>query len=218
LRHAACSPRGTNDFLVTRPLPSARGGSRVRSVDPQTANGHECKDGTVMAVSAQFCRVCGGSLSRMLVEAEARDRLVCEQGHILYENPNIVAGTIPVFNGRVWLLRRSIEPRSGYWTFPAGYMELGESVEEAAARETLEEIGIDVKLTGLLNVYSRPEAVAVFVVYLAEASGDAVAQAETLEVQAFWPEEIPWDDLAFWSTRKALEDWVNGLRVAESGA
>lgn len=163
-----------------------------------------------MAVSKQYCPVCSGALVRRFVDVENRDRLVCEEGHILYENPSVVAGTIPVYNGRVWLLRRSIEPRYGFWTFPAGYMELGESAEEAAARETLEEIGIDVKLTGLLNVYSRPEASAVFIVYLAEASGDAVAQAEALEVGAFSPTDMPWNELAFWSTRMALEDWVNG--------
>lgn len=167
-----------------------------------------------MSVARQYCPVCSGALIRQFVEVESRDRLVCPLGHIFYENPTVVAGTIPVYDGRVWLLRRSIEPRYGSWTFPAGFMELGESVEEAATRETLEEIGIEVKLKGLLNVYSRSEATAVFVVYLAEASGDAVAKSEALEVRAFEANEIPWDDLAFWSTRRALEDWVARVEAA----
>jgi ADP-ribose pyrophosphatase YjhB (NUDIX family) len=84
-------------------------------------------------------------------------------------------------------------------------------VEEAAARETREEIGLEVKLNGLLGVYSRPEATAVFIVFMALANGDAVALEETLEVRCFGPNELPWDELAFWSTRRALEDWVESL-------
>lgn len=160
-------------------------------------------------MASVYCPVCGGNLERRLVAAEGRDRLVCPDGHIHYENPNVVAGTIPVHDGKVWLLRRAIEPRRGFWTFPAGFMELGESVEEAAARETLEEIGLDVKLAGPVRVYSRPEASAVFIVFWADAGPDATAREECLEVGLFGPEEIPWDDLAFWSTRTALDDWVS---------
>lgn len=162
-----------------------------------------------------FCPTCGNALERRFVEIEGRDRLICDDGHIHYENPNIVAGTIPVFEGRVWLLRRAIEPRLGFWTFPVGFMEMGESVEEAAVRETLEEIGLDVKLTSLLGVYSRPEATAVLVAFMAEATSDAAALHEALEVRAFAPDEVPWDELAFWSTRRAMEDWV---RLAKSTA
>ncbi len=162
-----------------------------------------------MTGARSFCPTCGQGLAQSFIQTEGRERLVCPEGHILYENPNVVAGTLPQTARGIWLLRRSIEPRYGFWTFPAGYMEIGESVEEAAARETLEEIGLDVKLTGLLNVYSRAEATAVFVVYLAEAEGTATARDEALEVREFQPAEIPWDDLAFWSTRRALEDWVS---------
>jgi ADP-ribose pyrophosphatase YjhB (NUDIX family) len=144
------------------------------------------------------------------VPAEGRERLICAESHIHYENPNIVAGTIPIHDGKVWLLRRAIEPRIGFWTYPAGFMELGESVEEAAARETLEEIAIDVTLVGPVKVYSRPDARSVFVVFEARASADARAEEEALEVRLFGPDEIPWDDLAFWSTRAALEDWIAG--------
>ncbi|HZT95326.1 MAG TPA: NUDIX hydrolase [Chloroflexota bacterium] len=155
-----------------------------------------------------YCPVCGGSLELRLVAGETRERLVCPENHILYENPTVVAGTIPFSDGRVWLLRRAIEPRAGTWTFPAGYMEIGESVEDAASRETLEEICLEVEIGRLLNVYSWPETSIVFVVYLAEASGLAAAGDEALEVRAFAPSEIPWDDLAFRSTHEALKDWM----------
>jgi len=159
-----------------------------------------------------FCPTCGASLECRYVETEGRDRLVCESGHIHYQNPHVVAGTLPIHDGKVWLLRRAIEPRYGYWTFPGGFMELGESVEQAALRETLEEIRIQVRLTGLLNVYSRAEATNVFVVFMAEADGTATAGDEALEVRAFSPMEIPWTELAFWSTGQALEEWSSDLR------
>ncbi len=161
-----------------------------------------------------FCPVCGLPLERRLLDTEDRERLVCAEGHILYENPKVVVGTIPVFRGQVWLLKRAIEPRAGYWTYPTGFMELEETVEEAALRETVEEIGIEVRLVGPPRVYSRREANTVFLVFTAEAGGDARLMAEAIDLQLVGPEAIPWDDLAFWSTRKALEDWSHGLAQA----
>jgi len=159
-----------------------------------------------------FCEVCGGPLVERFVPEEERDRLVCVHcGHIHYINPKIVAGTIPVAAGRVWLLRRAIEPRLGAWTFPAGFMEMGETVEEAAARETLEELNLRVRLGRLLNVYSRHVTSTVHIVYLAEALSEPTGGKETLEFASFGPGEIPWDELAFWSTREALEDWIRTL-------
>lgn len=132
-------------------------------------------------------------------------------GHILYVNPKMVAGAIPVSDGRVWLLRRAIEPRYGAWTFPAGFMEMGETVEEAAARETREELGIEVSIGRLLNVYSRPTTPTVLAVYLASALGQPTGGLETLEFALFHPDDIPWDELAFWNTVEALRDWVTSL-------
>lgn len=159
--------------------------------------------------SPMYCSVCGHRTSRKLVEEEGRERDVCENcGEIHYLNPKIVAGTLPLDNGRIWLARRAIEPRHGYWTHPAGFMELNETVEEGAARETMEELGMAVRLRGLLGVYSRPPMTTVHVVYLAEALNAPTGGQETLEFAAFTPEEIPWDDLAFWSTHQALRDWM----------
>lgn len=146
------------------------------------------------------------------VEGEDRDRFVCEScGSIHYLNPKIVAGTIPIESGKVWLLRRAIEPRIGYWTFPAGYMELGETVEQAAARETAEELGLEIHIERLLDVYSWPHLTTVHIIYLAEALGTPTGGKETLEYRLFRPAEIPWDTLAFNSTHRALGDWVRLL-------
>jgi ADP-ribose pyrophosphatase YjhB (NUDIX family) len=162
----------------------------------------------VMENSLLFCPFCGQELVRRFVPEEGRERLVCQQNHILYENPKVVAGAIPIADERIWLARRAIEPRAGTWTFPSGFMELGETVEDAARREALEEMNLEIQLTGLLNVYSRPSSPTVFIVYTAQAFGPATPGHESLEVRAYRPEEIPWDELAFWSTHMALKDWL----------
>jgi ADP-ribose pyrophosphatase YjhB (NUDIX family) len=147
----------------------------------------------------------------MFVEEEERDRLVCDAcGEIHYINPKIVAGTIPVTDGRVWLLRRAIDPRLGFWTFPAGFMEMGETVPQAAERETLEELNLHVRLGPLLGLYSLPTMTTVHAIYLAEAISEPSSGKEALEFAAFGPKEIPWRELAFWTTRMALRDWVGG--------
>lgn len=162
--------------------------------------------------SPTYCYVCGHELAEQFVPEEERERLVCLAcGHIHYLNPKIVAGTIPATDGGVWLLRRAIEPRLGAWTFPAGFMEMGESVEEAAARETLEELNLRVRVGSLLNVYSRSVTWTVHIVYLAEPLSEPSAGKEALEIGLFPANCIPWDDLAFWSTEAALEDWVRTL-------
>ena len=96
----------------------------------------------------------------------------------------------------------------GYWTFPAGFMEMGETVEQAAVRETLEEFELTVRLGPLLNIYSRPTSPTVLVVYLAEALSTPKVGHETTEVKRFLPDEIPWNDLAFWNVEAALHDWL----------
>lgn len=155
-----------------------------------------------------FCVQCGSRLTDRYLEDEERNRLVCVGcGYIHYLNPIIVAGTIPAQNGCVWLLRRAIEPRYGAWTFPAGFMEMGESVEEAATRETLEELNLPISLGSLLGVYSRRHMTNVHVIYLAAPLGKPSPGRESLEIGLFAPEEIPWDDLAFWTTQQALRDW-----------
>jgi ADP-ribose pyrophosphatase YjhB (NUDIX family) len=159
-----------------------------------------------------YCPMCANPLVERYVEVEERDRLVCERcAHIHYLNPKIVAGTIPVHEGAIWLLRRAIEPRIGFWTFPAGYMEMNETVEEAAARETWEELRLRVSVGALLGVYSRSGHSTVHIVYLAQALSGAAPGPEALEIALFRHDQIPWDELAFPSTHDALRDWVRTL-------
>src|SRR5438128_150057 len=116
--------------------------------------------------------MCGGELESRLLGTEDRSRLVCSRcSHIHYLNPSLVAATVPEQNGKVLLIRRAIEPRYGFWTYPAGFVEYGESAEDGAIRETLEETGFDVALGNLLGVYSRPNIGIVVLVYRAVVTG-----------------------------------------------
>lgn len=157
-----------------------------------------------------FCSRCGGSLEVQWVEEEEYERPVCRDcGFILYLNPKVVVGTIPVQDGRVLLLRRKIEPGKGKWSFPAGYVELGESLEEAARRETQEEVSLNIGELSLLNVYSYRGSPVITVVYVSLIAGGEPRPGTEAEMIAFFsPEELPWEELAFRSTREALEDWI----------
>ncbi|HEV2774943.1 MAG TPA: NUDIX domain-containing protein [Solirubrobacteraceae bacterium] len=122
-------------------------------------------------------------------------------------SPEPVAAAIPRDDdGRIWLLRRTLHEGAGRWTFPGGYVELGESVEDAAVRETREELEMEIELGSLVGVYSRADTRAVLVVFNARALGIARETAEASEVRAFAEAELPWDELAFWSTEQALRD------------
>ncbi|MFQ5847744.1 MAG: NUDIX domain-containing protein [Candidatus Methylomirabilales bacterium] len=165
-------------------------------------------------MTVQFCLQCGGALREAWVEEEGRKRPVCRAcGFILYANPKVVAGAIPFQDGRVLLLRRGIEPARGKWTFPAGYVELGESVEQAAIREAQEEVALEIGELSLLNVYSYRESPVVTVVYLSRIVGGSPQVGEEAEEIAFFPPEaVPWGELAFRSTQEALRDWIRWLR------
>lgn len=157
----------------------------------------------------EFCPACGSPLETRFVEVEGRERPVCTVcGRIHYRNPVVVAGVVPVVGDRIWMLRRATEPRYGYWTFPAGFMELGETVEDAAIRETHEELNLEIELGSLLGVYSFGHISTVHVIYRARAVSDPSPGSEALQIQSFSPDQIPWDELAFATTRRALEDWL----------
>ena len=129
-------------------------------------------------------------------------------GYVEYFNPKPVSCAIPrrAGDGHVWLLRRGFDPGGGLWTFPGGFVDLGETTEQAAHRETREEIDIAIELTGLVGVYSRPQDRVVLVVYSATTDETPRTTPEATEVRCFAPAEIPWDELAFWSTGAALRD------------
>ena len=159
----------------------------------------------------RFCSQCGSSLREEFVLEENCNRLVCSSCRLIsYLNPKVVAGAIPLgTDGKILLLRRGIEPCRGAWTFPAGFVELGETVEQAARREAHEETGVDIRVGPILGVYAYSGVGVVMVIYHAErAGGEARTSKEAMEVREFAPSEIPWDDLAFRSTGDALRDWV----------
>jgi ADP-ribose pyrophosphatase YjhB (NUDIX family) len=144
--------------------------------------------------------------SRRIPNGDTAERDVCGTcGFVLYRNPKVVTGAVVMEAGRVLLCRRAIDPRRGYWTLPAGYMELGETVEEAARREAREEACADLAIERVLAVYTIPRIAQVQVMFLARlASGGIEAGPESLEVDWFGWDDIPWHDLAFPSVRWAL--------------
>ncbi|HXH23535.1 MAG TPA: NUDIX hydrolase [Dehalococcoidia bacterium] len=161
----------------------------------------------------RFCQHCGSGLASRFVEAEGRVRLVCGTcGFIHYLNPKLVANVLPERDGSVLLLRRGIEPSYGRWAFPGGYLEMGESAEEGAEREALEEVGLRVRAGPLLGVYTRVQHGVVVLVFRGlEVTGLPVPGPETLETAWFRPHEIPWQDLAFETTAAALRDWLRAI-------
>lgn len=161
-------------------------------------------------VEYRYCPRCGGQLARRKVKAIEPERLVCQAcSFIFYLDPKVVAGTIFAIDGRVVLLQRGVEPALGRWVFPGGYVDRGESVRDAAIRETREESNLQVRLCSLLEVYSYPYSPNVIVVYAAEViGGELTAGDESVDARAFAASEIPWDELAFQSTKDALKDYV----------
>lgn len=164
---------------------------------------------SVSTTWVKFCPRCAAAMEDRFIESEHRVRKVCPGcGFIFYLNPKVVAAAIPQQGGRIWLLRRNIEPGVGLWTFPGSYVDLGEPVTDAAVRETREEMLLDIRLDGLLNVYSYSTVGVVLVVYLATViGGQAEITSETQEVRDFEIADLPWDGLAFPSTRDALIDY-----------
>ena len=163
------------------------------------------------AASLNFCSRCGGPLNFGFVDGENRERLACSScGFVAYVNPRLVVSTIPVTeDGRVVLLRRGIEPGKGWWAQPGGFLEVDETVTEAAIRETFEETGLVVKLGEIIGLYTRLEAAVVVLAFEAQVlSGEFRTNPEALEIEAFAPEDIPWPKIAFSTTMWALRDWV----------
>jgi ADP-ribose pyrophosphatase YjhB (NUDIX family) len=168
----------------------------------------------------RYCQTCGHHLVERYIEAEKRTRLQCENcGLIHYLNPRVVAAIIVSHRGRVLLQRRAIDPRAGYWTFPGGFLEVGETAVEGARRETLEEVGLEVAPSQLIGVYTRPQVGIVLVAYAGEAPSDAavVGDFESSEVRWFDVDAIPWPELAFETTEAALRDWIAVMKYDDEG-
>ncbi|MCS6811659.1 MAG: NUDIX hydrolase [Tepidimonas sp.] len=163
----------------------------------------------------RFCRACAAAVEhRIPDDGDTRVRAVCPAcGTIHYENPLNVVGTVPVWGERVLLCRRAIEPRRGLWTLPAGFMELGETTEQGALRETREEAGADVALEGLFTLLNVARVGQVHIYYRARLLSEHLAPGpETLEARLFAEHEIPWDELAFRTVHETLRRYFDDRR------
>jgi 8-oxo-dGTP diphosphatase len=161
----------------------------------------------------RFCPVCGQPLELRVLKATEPKRLVCTStacGFVFYLDPKIAVGAIiRMPDERIVLVRRAIEPGYGKWVFPGGYVDRGEEITLAAVREAREEVGVEVTIDRLINVYSYAGRTPIIVVYAATyVSGDFVVDDEGLEARAFAPDQIPWSRLAFRSTSEALREYL----------
>ncbi len=150
-----------------------------------------------------------GPSIRAIPEGDNRERLICgDCGFIHYDNPKIVVGAVVLWGDRILMCKRAIEPAYGRWTIPAGYMELGETPEEGAAREAFEEACAKIEIGALIGVYSVPRIGQVQMIYRAKLiDGEFAAGTESLETKLCAWDEIPWDEIAFPTVRLALDDW-----------
>jgi ADP-ribose pyrophosphatase YjhB (NUDIX family) len=163
-----------------------------------------------------FCNQCGARVELRIPPGDQIARHVCDAcGTIHYQNPRLIVGCVPEYEGKILLCRRAIEPRRGYWTVPAGFMENGETLQQAAARECKEEALADVEIGSLLTVVHVLHAQQVHVFFRAKLpTPEYGAGIESLETDLFRPEDIPWVDIAFPSTdytlKRYLEDRAAG--------
>lgn len=175
-----------------------------------------------MFIPQKYCSNCGKEV--VLKLAEGRERSVCEHCNTIhYTNPKIVAGALCVWENKILLCRRAIEPRKGFWNLPAGYLEDFERTEEGAIRETWEEAGTEINIEQVLTVYNLPQANQVYIHFLATLKDGIVRNGdESIESALFLEEDIPWDELAFTSSafalRKFFEDRKNGIFKTHLGS
>lgn len=159
----------------------------------------------------KFCSNCAHPVELKDVEGDERQRFVCDAcSTIHYQNPNIVAGCLPIWEDKIMLCRRAIEPRKGFWNIPSGYMENEETVEDGALREVWEEACIRVKIRSLHTIFSIPHISQVYMHFLADMPDLNFAPGiESLEVALFTEEEIPWDTIAFTSSIFSLKHYFS---------
>lgn len=174
-------------------------------------------------MSHKFCPDCGSPCESQIPEGDHKSRSVCTAcGHVHYVNPNVVVGCIVESGDQLLLAKRDIEPALGRWTFPAGYLECGESCADGAARETMEETEAKVESLGLFALLDIPHIAQVYAVYRARLIGEHFTTTpESSEVKLVAREEIPWDELAFPSVATALrlysEDLARGSFRVHTG-
>ena len=168
----------------------------------------------------RHCRQCGTAVEhRIPDDGDTKLRAVCPSCHTIhYVNPLNVVGTIPVWGDKVLLCKRNIEPRKGKWTLPAGFMELGETTAEGAARETTEEAGAQFAMEGIFSLINVSRVGQVHVFYRAQLLSDVFAPGtETQEAQLFDETSIPWEELAFRTVKETLEHFFADRRAGHFG-
>ena len=146
-----------------------------------------------------YCSLCGARTEIKVPEGDSLPRSVCTACHTIhYQNPRVIAGTLPIWRDQVLLCKRAIAPRDGYWTLPAGFLENSETIAEGAARETMEEANAKVSDLQLYTVFSLPHISQVYTFFRAALEGPEYSSGpESLEVELFYEQDIPWDQLAF---------------------
>jgi ADP-ribose pyrophosphatase YjhB (NUDIX family) len=173
------------------------------------------------ARSFKHCKVCGAPVLYRMPADDNRDRAVCTAeacGNVHYENPLNVVGTVPAWGDQVLLCRRNIEPRYGFWTLPAGFMELGETVEAGALRETHEEAGAQIEMQGLYAVLNVVRAGQVHFFYRAKLLDTRFDPGpETIEARLFDEASVPWDQIAFRTVNETLKRWFADHRRGHFG-
>jgi len=167
----------------------------------------------------QHCRACGTAVAYLIPPDDNRERAVCPAcGLVHYENPLNVVGTVPIWGAQVLLCKRAIEPRRGFWTLPAGFLELGETTAEGALRETIEEAGAQVDLGPLFSVLNVARVGQVHLFYLATMRSQALDPgSETLEARLFREDEVPWDEIAFRTVRETLRYFFDDRQRGQFG-
>lgn len=162
----------------------------------------------------KFCTSCGSTVALKVPEGDDRERFVCTScDSIHYINPRVIVGCVPTHQGKVLLCKRAIEPRYGYWTLPAGFMENGETTPEGAARETWEEARARVSQLELYRIFDVPYISQVYMFYRCELdNGEFGVGPESLECGLYTEENIPWDEIAFPSVKETLRDYFSDVK------
>jgi len=160
---------------------------------------------------SRFCSQCATPITRRIPPGDNRVRDLCEScGAIHYQNPRVVVGTIPVWENKILLCLRAIEPRARTWTLPAGFLELSETTSDGALRETREEAGVEVELGSLYTVIDVPNVDQIHVYFLAKAkNGDLNPGPESLDAKYYALDEIPWENLSFRSVSTSLKHYLH---------
>jgi ADP-ribose pyrophosphatase YjhB (NUDIX family) len=165
----------------------------------------------------KFCTSCGSSVSLRIPDGDDRERFICTSCELIhYSNPRVIVGCVPHYEGKVLLCKRAIEPRKGYWTLPAGFMENNETTQQGAARETWEEARARVSNLELYRVFDVPYISQVYMFYRCDLDDGAFGVGpESLETDLYNEVDIPWDEIAFPVVRETLKEFFEDRRQAQ---